>query len=176
MGQVQPGHFKSLEDVEKLGKKGFSGGQWTACTHLGVYASAQASNALSPQDAARTQVRHQLRLVFCALPRLQYASQVGSGIRWRPWYGGLPAVMLPALSLRTLAPHQHAAHGAAVACHSPVGSRVAHRSPRWKWFRGCPHAHAGTTSDFLARFVPGGSLVTCIEPEVMLAEVFDRRP
>ena len=34
----------------------------------------------------------------------------------------------------------------------------------------------GTTADFLARFVPGGSSVTCVEPEEMLAEVFDRRP
>jgi SAM-dependent methyltransferase len=34
----------------------------------------------------------------------------------------------------------------------------------------------GTMSDFLARFVPGGSRVTCVEPEIMLAEVFDRRP
>lgn len=34
----------------------------------------------------------------------------------------------------------------------------------------------GTTSDFLARFTPGGSRVTCVEPQAMLAEVFDRRP
>jgi len=33
----------------------------------------------------------------------------------------------------------------------------------------------GTTSDFLARFVPGGSRVVCVEPEPMLAEVFDKR-
>ena len=32
----------------------------------------------------------------------------------------------------------------------------------------------GTTSDFLARFVPGGAKVICVEPEPMLAEVFDR--
>ena len=30
----------------------------------------------------------------------------------------------------------------------------------------------GTTSDFLARFVPGGSKVVCVEPEPMLGEVF----
>ena len=30
----------------------------------------------------------------------------------------------------------------------------------------------GTTSDFLARFVPGGSKVVCVEPEAMLGEVF----
>lgn len=30
----------------------------------------------------------------------------------------------------------------------------------------------GTTSDFLARFVPGGSKVICVEPEAMLGEVF----
>lgn len=30
----------------------------------------------------------------------------------------------------------------------------------------------GTTSDFLARFVPGGSNVVCVEPEAMLGEVF----
>ena len=30
----------------------------------------------------------------------------------------------------------------------------------------------GTTSDFLARFTPGGSRVICIEPEPMLAEIF----
>jgi SAM-dependent methyltransferase len=30
----------------------------------------------------------------------------------------------------------------------------------------------GTTSDFLARFVPGGSRVVCVEPEAMLGEVF----
>jgi len=30
----------------------------------------------------------------------------------------------------------------------------------------------GTTSDFLARHVPGGSDVVCVEPEVMLGEVF----
>jgi len=33
----------------------------------------------------------------------------------------------------------------------------------------------GTAADFLARFVPGGSHVTCVEPEQMLAEVFGRR-
>ena len=30
----------------------------------------------------------------------------------------------------------------------------------------------GTTSDFLARFAPGGSRVVCVEPEAMLGEVF----
>ena len=30
----------------------------------------------------------------------------------------------------------------------------------------------GTTSDFLSRFTPGGARVVCVEPEVMLAEVF----
>ncbi len=30
----------------------------------------------------------------------------------------------------------------------------------------------GTTSDFLARFVPGGSKVVCVEPEAMIGEVF----
>lgn len=30
----------------------------------------------------------------------------------------------------------------------------------------------GTTSDFLARFVPGGSKVVCVEPEAMLGEVY----
>jgi SAM-dependent methyltransferase len=30
----------------------------------------------------------------------------------------------------------------------------------------------GTTSDFLARFVPGGSNVVCVEPEPMIGEVF----
>lgn len=30
----------------------------------------------------------------------------------------------------------------------------------------------GTTSDFLARFVPGGSRVVCVEPEPMIGEVF----
>ena len=30
----------------------------------------------------------------------------------------------------------------------------------------------GTTSDFLARFVPGGSRVVCLEPEPMLREIF----
>lgn len=30
----------------------------------------------------------------------------------------------------------------------------------------------GTTSDFLSRFVPGGSRVVCVEPEAMLGEVF----
>ena len=34
----------------------------------------------------------------------------------------------------------------------------------------------GTTADYLARFVPGGSEVTCIEPEAMLGEVFNRHP
>ena len=33
----------------------------------------------------------------------------------------------------------------------------------------------GTTSDFLARFVPGGSEVICIEPQPMLGEVFGNR-
>jgi len=33
----------------------------------------------------------------------------------------------------------------------------------------------GQQSDFLSRFVPGGSDVTCIEPEPMFGEVFDRR-
>ena len=33
----------------------------------------------------------------------------------------------------------------------------------------------GTTADFVSRFTPGGSRVTCIEPEVMLAEVFGKR-
>ena len=32
----------------------------------------------------------------------------------------------------------------------------------------------GTTSDFLSRFVPGGSSVVCVEPEAMLGEVFGR--
>jgi len=30
----------------------------------------------------------------------------------------------------------------------------------------------GTTTDFLARFVPGGSNVVCVEPEAMIGEVF----
>ena len=30
----------------------------------------------------------------------------------------------------------------------------------------------GTTADYIARFTPGGSLVTCVEPEPMLAEIF----
>jgi SAM-dependent methyltransferase len=30
----------------------------------------------------------------------------------------------------------------------------------------------GTTSDFLARFVPGGSQVVCVDPEVMIGEIF----
>jgi len=34
----------------------------------------------------------------------------------------------------------------------------------------------GTTSDFLARFTPGGARVVCVEPEPMLKEVFARRP
>ena len=34
----------------------------------------------------------------------------------------------------------------------------------------------GTTADYLARFVPNGTHVTCIEPEPMLSEVFSRRP
>jgi len=34
----------------------------------------------------------------------------------------------------------------------------------------------GTTADFLARFTPGGSRVTCIEPEPMLREVFGKKP
>lgn len=33
----------------------------------------------------------------------------------------------------------------------------------------------GTTADFVARFTPGGSMVTCLEPEPMLEEVFGRR-
>lgn len=33
----------------------------------------------------------------------------------------------------------------------------------------------GTTADFVARFTPGGARVTCLEPEVMLEEVFGRR-
>ena len=34
----------------------------------------------------------------------------------------------------------------------------------------------GTTADYLARFTPGGSAVTCAEPSEMLAEVFGKRP
>ena len=34
----------------------------------------------------------------------------------------------------------------------------------------------GTTADYLARFSPGGAAVTCLEPEPMLGEVFDRHP
>ena len=33
----------------------------------------------------------------------------------------------------------------------------------------------GLFSDFLARFIPGGAYVTCIEPEPMLHEVYGRR-
>ena len=33
----------------------------------------------------------------------------------------------------------------------------------------------GTTSDFLARFIPGGAEVMCVEPNAMPAEVFSRR-
>ena len=34
----------------------------------------------------------------------------------------------------------------------------------------------GTTSDYLVRHVPGGASVTCVEPEPMLGEVFNRHP
>ena len=34
----------------------------------------------------------------------------------------------------------------------------------------------GTTADFLARYTPGGSRVTCIEPQPMLKEVFGKNP